>query len=323
MVAGDDPLPEIRSVLAAEYAHLPAEELEALLESIGVDAEDFEDLLGAERRWRRGARRRLRRIRRNRAGQRSRRADVGQRVQRGLLGAARGALSGVMSGGGLGALVGAVRGGISGATQRPGQPAPPQAARAPAQIQPTPPAQPAQMPAAGPVQQPVAAQPAPAGPAGPSSGAALLSFLAQPAVQQALSSLIAGPLARRQVMVGATPVPTEAILNTLSALAQEAAAVHYADGLWAAEDVPRYLLDEQGEFLVDPAVPEQRAAVVLHLLDRAEEDERRARFYELLEEREYDDESADDYQWELDEQEPDYALDAVDAYFAEADLGDR
>jgi hypothetical protein len=73
--------------------------------------------------------------------------------------------------------------------------------------------------------------------------------------------------------VGGTPVPPAAFANLLGVLANRAAAEYNALVTPSGEDIPRYLLDANGEFVVDPAVPEERAAALLALLEQADWEE--------------------------------------------------
>jgi len=80
----------------------------------------------------------------------------------------------------------------------------------------------------------------------------------------------------RSVPVGGsrTPVPSGAFANLLSLFAQSAAdeQAAYSDG---GEAKIRYLLNDNGEWAVDPAEPRERAVHLARLLDSAQ-DEREA-----------------------------------------------
>lgn len=92
---------------------------------------------------------------------------------------------------------------------------------------------------------------------------ALRGVLGRPETGAALRALIAGrnpaiPVGRSQV-----PVPANAFAGLLGALAREAEAE--AEGRESLM-LPAYLLDTDGQPVVDPTVPEERAAQLLHLL---------------------------------------------------------
>src|SRR5262249_51795861 len=57
--------------------------------------------------------------------------------------------------------------------------------------------------------------------------------------------------------------------NLLKVLADQAAMQHNALTSPTGEDIPRYLLNNKGEFLCDPTVEEQRAAVLLGHLEQS------------------------------------------------------
>lgn len=59
--------------------------------------------------------------------------------------------------------------------------------------------------------------------------------------------------------------PFGAFMNALSTLANQAAAE--ANAREDSQGTPRYLLDKTGNFLCDPAVPEERAGVLLRQLN--------------------------------------------------------
>jgi len=181
-----------------------------------------------------------------------------------------------------GPLVGAALGqlgSMAGRAIAPGKPAPPGA------MPPTPAGQ--MMPAGG----------------GSPSAAQLLQMLSRPEVFQALMAMIMGGAGSPNMMVGSTSVPSAAVANTIAALANQAAAEYNAVAP-GGEAVPRYLLDERGEFLCDPAVPEQRAAVLVRRFNEAARQEYWAR-----------DEDYDDYDVEEDLEADMYdEMDLIDAY---------
>ena len=218
--AHDDPYPELREILAPEWADLPAEELESLLE--GVSAEDLESFLGGLKRFARKA---------------------APFVQKAL--PVVGTVAGTAIGGPLGAAVGGLAGraaaGAVGAAAAPhprgrrGRPAGPRRGRAVPRL-----------PAGG---SPAAAQ--------------LLQLLSRPQALQAIAGMALGGAGRRQVRVGSSPVPLGAFTNLLGVLANQAAAEYHAAIAGEAAGIPTYLLDDAGEFLVDPAEPEERAQALL------------------------------------------------------------
>lgn len=106
----------------------------------------------------------------------------------------------------------------------------------------------------------------------------LLSFLQRPEAMQALAALNLSaasppgqPIGRRTIPVGSarTPVPTSAIAGVIGELVEQAVAEAAAlsDG---AESEPRYMMDEAGEFVGDPALDRDRAARVWELLNEAQ-----------------------------------------------------
>jgi hypothetical protein len=68
-----------------------------------------------------------------------------------------------------------------------------------------------------------------------------------------------------------TEVPLGAFTNLLNTLAGRAAQEADALAVESDERASSYLLDSEGRFLCDPAVPAQRADVLLQLLEREEE----------------------------------------------------
>jgi len=128
-----------------------------------------------------------------------------------------------------------------------------------------------QKPAAGPPAAPVAAPagaPAPV-PAGGSSATAQLMWLLQnPALLQSLLGQVLGPPGLNAVPVGqqGKPAPFGAFMNTVAELANQAA-MEANSAQAGAEETPYYLLDSAGNFRCDdPAVPEERARVLLEQL---------------------------------------------------------
>lgn len=97
----------------------------------------------------------------------------------------------------------------------------------------------------------------------PSAAAQLLTLLGNPAVKQSLVATAVGHLGPRTV----NQLPVAAILNAFQFLLAQTLAA--ADGLDAGDGSDDYLRDERGEYLADPANPEERAAVVLDVLRNA------------------------------------------------------
>ena len=105
------------------------------------------------------------------------------------------------------------------------------------------------------------------------SGAAsqLMSLLQRPETLQALAALGLGQMGRPSVQVGSqqTPVPTAGIANLIGQLANQAAseAAALSDGV---ESSLRYMMDEAGEYVGDPASEQERAARLWELLNEAQ-----------------------------------------------------
>jgi hypothetical protein len=110
---------------------------------------------------------------------------------------------------------------------------------------------------------------APPGMGGSPAASQLLQVLQRPELLQGLLSMALGPAARGRVPVGRTPVPAGAFANLVGALANQAQAEYHAAAPEDDEAVPEYLLDASGAPAVDAAIPEQRAARLLELLDEA------------------------------------------------------
>jgi hypothetical protein len=173
---------------------------------------------------------------------------VGKVAKRALPGVIQGATAGAALGP-WGALAGGIAGGAlsaatsGGAARRPRRAAP---ARRPA-------------PSAVPVQgarSPAAAQ--------------LLRTLARPEVSQALRSMALGSAGRRSVDLGGRSIPTGAITNLLGQLLERAEEEMHAHSVGQTSGTPAYLLDDAGEYLVDPSDPLQRADLVLELFAEAD-----------------------------------------------------
>jgi len=171
---------------------------------------------------------------------------AGSTLQRSAPSILQGASQGASVGGPWGALIGAGAGLASGALSKPGaapRPAPGPAAPAPAVT-------------------PIAtASTPPALPTGQGAAATLLGLFQNPAVRQSLLSQVLGSAGGDQVPTASgASLPRGAINNLLTMLLANA-----TEDLPESESISeqRYLMDESGEYLVDPASPEQQAALVL------------------------------------------------------------
>ena len=96
-------------------------------------------------------------------------------------------------------------------------------------------------------------------------GGQIAGLLARPEVQQALTSQLLGPFGRNQVSVGGTPVPTTAVMNMLGSLFNQAA-TESIGRFGEDEAMPVYLMTGEGEYAVDPANPDARAAWLAQLI---------------------------------------------------------
>jgi len=301
-----DPYPELREILAPEFADLPPERLEAVLGHAlgGGSVEDMEGFWSSFKDFGRAAGGVLQKALPvvatvagtalggpvgaavgGAAGQALSGAlggalsgpnrGRGQRVLSGLAGGALQGVSGVLGGGGVAGGLGKALPGPFGAI-------------------------------AG------AVAPALGGLAGGGSPAAaqLARTITRPETLQALLSMVMGGAGRRQVPVAGTPVPVSAFANLLGQLANQASAEYHQSIAGETAGTPMYLLDDAGEFIGDPADPASRAEVLLRRLGEAD----------ALEAAAYDeayDEGDDEYdeQWELDELEAEYdELELAEAY---------
>lgn len=120
-------------------------------------------------------------------------------------------------------------------------------------------------------------------------GTALLGLiLGNPQLQQALQwAAVMGSAGPRtvQLPVPATgapgrmrsvPIPLGAVMNAISALAGQSMVELNATTQEDEPEVSPYLVDEQGDFIVDPASPDDRAALVAHLFRVSDEAQRSA-----------------------------------------------
>ncbi len=225
----------LRWSVRPEYAGMPNEDLEEIVDSAvsGLSestAEDFMKTLGSLGK------------------------AVGPTLQRAAPSIAKGAATGATVGGPWGALIGAGAGLASAALSGKGKPpatAPPIAApRVPPAVLGT-----SGMPAP------------PALPTGQGAAATLLGLIQNPTIQQALLSQVLGSAGAEQVRSASrASLPRGAINNLLTQLLANA-----TEGLPESESISEqsYLRGESGEFLVDPASPEQQAALVLSHLQSA------------------------------------------------------
>jgi hypothetical protein len=244
-----DGLEGLRSCLRPEYGDLPREHLEQVLASSVSDmaptiAEDFMKSLSSLGK------------------------AVVPTLERAAPSIIQGAVGGASAGGPLGALIGAgtglassALGGSKTAPAAPTAPAPAAAVPPGAVLSPVAP-QPAQAsPAAT---SAPAAVPAPSLPTGQSAAATVFGLLKNPTVQQALMSQVLGASGTPQVATAAgTSLPRAAVNSLLMQLLANA-----SEGLPEQESAldEGYLQDARGQYLVDPASFDQRAAFVLSRL---------------------------------------------------------
>jgi hypothetical protein len=267
-----------RLLLSPEYRELPPDQVEAILASTfpGMTPEDAENFF-----------RDVGRAFNN----------VGRTVAQNAPGILSGAMQGATTGAVLGpwgilggAVTGGVAGGLSSAARRPPGPAPVVPQPSPGVPGPG---------VAGAVTPPM-------GGGAASATQQLLSLLAQPQTWQALLAATLGRTGRSTLPTGTTPpVPVSSILNALGTLATRAAeelSVEQAEG----ESVPAYLMDAEGEYMVDLADADARASHLLRVLSEANE-----AMVEYDEDYEYDE---DDEDYEYDEDDEDYEYDEDDDY---------
>lgn len=120
-----------------------------------------------------------------------------------------------------------------------------------------------------------AAATAPVSPSSPQGGSAaaeqLLQLTQNPDVLKSLSSLALGSLGNMNVKLGngGPSVPVGGVMNLIGTLAGKAA-VDADELLRESEHSSSYLLDEEGQFLGDPSVPEDRAQALYNALSDAE-----------------------------------------------------
>lgn len=134
---------------------------------------------------------------------------------------------------------------------------------------------------------------------GGSAAGQLMSLLQRPEAMQALAALRMGPAGKKFIPVGSaqTPVPATAIASLIGELAAEATveAAAYADG---SEAELRYMTDDSGEFVGDPAMVSDRAARVWDLLNLAQAERLAEAVTAYRESEEGYDDGADDGEYE-------------------------
>jgi hypothetical protein len=101
---------------------------------------------------------------------------------------------------------------------------------------------------------------------GSSATAQLMSFLQNPAFLQSMLGQVLGKAGHSSVPVGQQGASADfgAFMTALSTLTNQAAAE--ANAREDSQGTPRYLLDKKGDFRCDPAVPEERARVLIEQL---------------------------------------------------------
>lgn len=269
----------LRSVIRPEYAGLPAENLERVLQDSisGLPAATAEDFMSTLSSFGKVA---------------------GPALQRAAPSVAQGAATGATFGP-WGAVIGAGAG-LAGSLLTKDQPAPPPAPPAP----PAPSAAPSPSPApsptpsapapAGSVPAPAAAKtPMPAAtslPTGQGAAATLFSLLQNRQVQDAFLSQALGSLGSQQVSTASgTSLPRGAINSLLTQLLANA-----SDALPEFESISEqsYLQDASGEYLVDPASHEQQAALVLSHIRRTRSEKLRSDVDDFMEGVEWETEAA-------------------------------
>jgi hypothetical protein len=221
----------LRQCVRPELAAMPTKDLEQIVNASmsGLPREAAEDFLDSLR---------------------SLGKAVAPTLERAAPGIAQGATTGGSMGGPWGALIGAGAG-LASSSLSTGKPA-----------QPT-----APTPAAG--TPPSAATPpvAPGLPTGQAAAATLVNLLQNPTVQQALMSQVLGAYGRQEVPTSSgASLPRAAVNNLLTQLL-----AHASEALPESESISEqtYLQGKDGEYLIDPASPEQQAALALSCVQSA------------------------------------------------------
>ncbi len=271
--------PNVREFLSEDYGNLSAEGIDRLFQSMfgsSLSPEDVEFSLSSLGKTASGIVRQVAPVAVQLAPVAAQLAPVG------------GAIAGTLIvGPGLGTAAGAAIGSAAG--QALSNVSQPRARTVPAR---TAPAQPSvQAPSAQPqpVPRPVSTRPQPS-----PAAARLASLLANPQVQQSLVALLMGNAGAQSLRISGQSIPVGAIANTLEVLARDAALEHNALRSGDGAAASTYLLNDYGEFLVDPASQEARAALVYELVaaDNASlfaAQEKISKLYEQLEDRERQD----------------------------------
>jgi hypothetical protein len=149
-------------------------------------------------------------------------------------------------------------------------------------------------PLPGPAAQPAAPQPIPvAAPAPHADGLGLLRLiLTNPQFQHALQSTPAiGAAAARTVQlpvpspsapgqVRSVPIPMGAVMNAIFSLAGQSMTELNESTAEDEPEVPSYLVDDNGDFVVDPTSPDDRAALVTHLFRISDEAQRSGQYWQ-------------------------------------------
>jgi hypothetical protein len=272
----DTSFPEIRKCLGPQYRYLPAEYIEQIIEQSfgeGVNPEDVEGLFGDIGNF----------VKKTAKSVSQAMPAVGKAVAGALptvlpmagtvLGTAFGGPLGGALGGTLGsALGGAVGSAVSPAGKKPAI-APAKAAGALGSIAGIAGAAIGKKPSAGALGgiagMAGSALGGTSAAAGGGAAAQLLKTLLQPKVVQSLQAMALGPAGLQSIPVAGKQVPISAIANLIGTLANQAVEEHHhALQMNMGESDAAYLLDTEGVPLVDIASPEQRAAVVLSLLQQ-------------------------------------------------------
>lgn len=141
------------------------------------------------------------------------------------------------------------------------------------------------------------------------AAAQLFSLIMRPEVLQSVMAMMLGSDGAKEIKVADQDVPVGAFANLLAVMANNTAAEYNSIAQTNDESVPDYLMDCDGQFRCDIAVPEQRAALLLELLQETMPSPSRTGLHIMPNYSAYDWND-----WELmDEQEYD-ALDLADIY---------
>jgi hypothetical protein len=236
----------LRQCVRPELATLPTKDLEQIVNSSmsGLPHEAAEDFLDSLR---------------------SLGKAVAPTLERAAPAMAQGAMTGGSVGGPWGALIGAGAGLASSSlsTGKPAQPTAPAPAGAPPPSAATP-------TAAAPPPSAATAAPIAGLPTGQAAAATLASLLQNPTLQilqQALTSQALGAYGRQEIPTSSgASLPRAAVNNLLMQLL-----AHASEALPESESISEqtHLQGEDGEYLIDPASPEQQAALALSRVQSA------------------------------------------------------